>query len=67
MQFLQSSTGEMSGSRIFALIIIAATIGDWMYAIFFTPAGIWKPTLDQVGMVLGVLGYKVAGKSKEKN
>lgn len=64
LEFLQENTGRFSSSRLFALLVTAGTIIDWMHAVF-TGDGIWKPEWQTIAMVLGVLGFKVAQKFKE--
>lgn len=65
LQFLQESNGQFSSSRLFALLVTVATIVDWMHAVFASDSGVWEPKWQTIGMVLGVLGFKVAQKYKE--
>ncbi len=66
VEFIQDSAGKYSGSRIFALVLVLATIGDWMVAVFNPKQGVWIPDWQQVGLVLGILGYKFSDKMKGK-
>jgi hypothetical protein len=61
LEFLEESNGRFSSSRLFALLVTIATIVDWMHAVFTD--GVWTPEWQTIGMVLGVLGFKVAQKS----
>ncbi len=65
LEFIQGSNGQFSGSRLFSLLVIMATIIDWMHAVF-TGDGVWVPDWQNIGMVFGVLGLKYAHKSKEE-
>ncbi len=66
LEFLQESNGQFSSSRLFALLVTVATIVDWMHAVFASTNGVWAPQWQTISMVLGVLGFKVAQKFKEK-
>ncbi len=64
LEFLQEKNGQFSSSRLFALLVTLATIVDWMHAVF--TVGVWRPEWQTIGMVLGVLGFKIAQKYKEE-
>ncbi len=63
LDFVKSTKGRFSGSRLFSAAILLAVLVDWVYSIFDpTSNGIWKPSWETVGMVMGVLGYKYSNK-----
>ena len=64
-EFLQESNGRFSSARLFAFLVTITTIIDWLHAVFTTADGIWRPQWQTIGMVLGVLGFKVVQKFKE--
>ena len=65
LEFIQEKNGKFSSSRLFALLVTIGTMVDWMHAVFSTGSGIWTPSYQTIGMVLGVLGFKFLQKSRE--
>ena len=63
IQFFKDDKGQLSSSRLFSFMVVFATMIDWMNAVFTT--GIWKPEYSTIGLILGVLGVKLAQKSIE--
>jgi hypothetical protein len=62
-QFFQDDKGILSSSRLFSFMVVFATMIDWMNAVF--TIGVWKPEYSTIGLILGVLGVKLAQKSIE--
>jgi hypothetical protein len=65
LEFLQENNGRFSSARLFAFLVTITTIIDWLHAIFCTEDGVWRPEWSTIGMVLGVLGFKVVQKFAE--
>ncbi|MCK5823563.1 MAG: hypothetical protein KAG95_06140 [Bacteroidales bacterium] len=65
LEFFKESNGNYSSARLFAFLVTITTIIDWLHAVFTTSDGIWRPQWQTIGMVLGVLGFKVVQKFKE--
>lgn len=65
-EFLKEKNGQFSSSRLFMLLVALSAIIDWQHAIWTTVDGIWRPEWTTIGMVLGVLGFKIAQKPFEK-
>ncbi len=63
LEFFQESDGGLSSARLFAFLVTVATIIDWMHAVF--TVGTWNPEWQTIGMILGVLGFKVLQKPFE--
>ena len=55
--------GNTSSMRIMTAMTMGCTGIDWMHAIF--TVGVWSPEVQTIGLVLGVLGGKVAQKKFE--
>ena len=66
LEFLKDSAGSFSSARLFMLLVAISTIVDWQHAVWTTSNGVWTPEWQTVGMVLGVLGFKIAQKTQEK-
>ena len=64
LEFLQESNGQFSSSRLFMLLVAISAIIDWQHAVW--THGIWQPEWTTIGMVLGVLGFKIAQKPFEE-
>jgi len=64
-EFLQEDNGSFSSTRLFAFMIVTCTVIEWMHAVFFG-TGIYSPDYTVVGLVAGVLGFKVLQKGKEE-
>ncbi len=58
LEFFKDGTGQFSSSRLFMLLVCISAIIDWQHAIW--TVGLWSPSFQTVGMILGVLGFKVA-------
>jgi hypothetical protein len=65
-EFLEESNGQFSSKRLFTFLVVLSTIVDWQHAIWGTATGIWTPTVQTIGLVLGVLGFQVVGLFGEK-
>lgn len=61
--YLQEANGQLSSIRLFSIVSIACMATDWMHAVFTT--GKWSPDIELIGLVLGVIGAKVAQKPFE--
>ena len=64
-EFLEESNGQFSSKRLFTFLVTLSTIVDWQHAVW-SGSGIWTPTVQTVGLVLGVLGFQIAGQFGEK-
>jgi len=64
-EFLKEDNGHFSSTRLFALFIIITAVMDWQHAIWIGN-GIWQPTYQTVGLIAGVLGFKVLQKNSEQ-
>ena len=64
LEFLKDKSGQFSSARLFMLLVSISTIIDWQHAVW--TVGKWSPEWQTIGMVLGVLGFKIAQKVQEK-
>jgi hypothetical protein len=64
LEFLQESNGQLSSSRLFALIVTLCFCADWVVHIINQQ--MYDPTLTIVGIVIGINGLKVAQKPFEE-
>ena len=65
VEFLQEDNGSYSSTRLLTLLIVISAIIEWQHAIW-TMGGIWHPDWSTVGLIAGVLGFKVLQKGKEQ-
>ncbi len=63
LEFLKDKEGQFSSARLFALMVAFSAIIDWQHAVW--TGGIWTPTWQTVGLIAGVLGFKVLQKGSE--
>ena len=64
LEFLKDKQGVFSSARLFMLLVSISAIIDWQHAIWTD--GIWQPTWQTVGLICGVLGFKVLQHANEK-
>ncbi len=64
-EFLQEANGQFSSARLFALLVVFGYIVDWMHTIWILQQK-WDPAPTSIGMVAGVLGFKVWQKFGEE-
>lgn len=64
-EFLKEDNGTFSSTRLFSFMIITTAVIDWNHAIFVL-GGVWTPSYQTVGLIAGVLGFKVLQKSAEQ-
>lgn len=64
-EFLQENNGGFSSTRLLTLLIVISAIIEWQHAIWMLD-GIWHPDWSTVGLIAGVLGFKVLQKDKEQ-
>ena len=64
-ELLEDASGKLSSARLFMLLVAISAIIDWQHAIWMIDGGIWRPMWQTVGLILGVLGFKIAQKIKE--
>ncbi len=65
LEFLQDNDGRFSSTRLFMLLVALGGMVDWMNAVFTTSDGIWQPEYQTIGLILGVLGFKIVQKRNE--
>jgi hypothetical protein len=65
-EFLEEENGQFSSKRLFTFLVVVSTIVDWQHAVWTMTDGVWRPTIQTIGLVLGVLGFQVAGLFGEK-
>jgi len=63
LEILKDNQDKFSSARLFMLLVCITTITDWQHAIW--TVGTWTPEWQTIGMVLGVLGFKVMQKKAE--
>lgn len=63
-QFLEEDNGNFSSTRLFALLLVISAIIDYQHSIWVL--GIWKPTIEVVGLIISAIGIKVLQKGKEE-
>ena len=56
-EFLQEGDGSFSATRLFALIVCFNASFEWIYSVLKN--GTWNPSWTEVGLIAGVLGFKV--------
>jgi len=64
-EFIQEDNGAFSSTRLLTLSVVISAIIEWQHAIW-TLGGIWHPDWSTVGLISGVLGFKVIQKKYEK-
>lgn len=66
-EFLKEANGQFSSARLFMLLVAISAIIDWQHAVWTSIDGVWHPEWTTIGMILGVLGFKIAQKPFENN
>ena len=64
LQFFEEANGDLSSARLFAFLISLTFI--WDYAAHIVRGVEYDPSVTLVGMVVGVIGAKVAQKFGEE-
>lgn len=64
-QFLKEANGQLSSARLFAFLAVLGYMIEWMHWVFGQPT-VFAPAPTTVGVVLGLVGAKVAQKFGEE-
>lgn len=65
LEFLTDNNGKLSSSRLFMLLVACSFTIEWQEHIW-TSTVAFKPSIEMLTMVLGVLGFKVFHNKTEK-
>lgn len=64
LQFVQDDAGQLSATRLAMLITVVAYAIEWMHWTF-TQTSPWKPSIEETGTLLAVMGVKALQKFQE--